>query len=257
MPIEKLDRTVFKLTGEGVVAWLEGLTTNSLKKPISFNALLTPQGKIIADFFVAHDGNALLIDTADKFAIPLFKRLCMYRLRAPIDIEQTELNVYAVWNGHGDEGEIDPRNQALGRRLITEDFLIADGNYDAHRLKLGVVDSAYDFETATTFPANANMDILNGVDFKKGCFVGQEVVSRMKRMTTVKKRMQAFTLPQGQKVAIGDKIMAEQRVIGDVLYVSGAAGMAMIRLDRLAAADVPLSLNAADIQLIAPTEATV
>jgi len=247
MPIAQLDRTVFRLSGAGVAAWLEGLTTNSLSKPISFNALLTPQGKIIADFFVTHDADSLRLDTPDKFAASLFKRLKMYRLRAPIDITQTDLNVYAIWDGPeqnkmGEEGHIDPRLHALGRLLITDNYLETDGDYNAHRLSLGVPDSAHDFETVTTFPADANMDLMNGVDFKKGCFVGQEVVSRMKRMTTVKKRMRGIIL--NGPAQVGDKIKAGERVIGDMLHVheiigrenmrQKTMGIAMIRLDRLA-----------------------
>ena len=253
MPIARLDRTVFRLSGDGVSAWLEGLTTNNLSAPISFNALLTPQGKIIADFFVTHEADSLRLDTPDKFAASLFKRLKMYRLRAPIDITQTELNVYAIWDGPeqnkiGEEGHIDPRLPALGRRLITSDYLETDGDYNAHRLSLGVPDSAYDFETVTTFPADANMDLMNGVDFKKGCFVGQEVVSRMKRMTTVKKRMRGIILSGPAQV--GDKIKAGERVIGDVLHVHGQMGIAMIRLDRLAAAEISPTLNDAPVTIM-------
>jgi len=256
MPIAQLDRTVFRLSnkdgGEGVAAWLDGLTTNSLTAPINFAALLTPQGKIIADFFVTHDGDTLRLDTPVKFADALFKRLRMYRLRAPIEIETTELNVYAIWNGEGDEGHADPRLPALGRRLITDAYLGGsldeDGDYNAHRLSLGVVDSAYDFETATTFPADANMDLMQGVDFKKGCFIGQEVVSRMKRMTTVKKRMRGIVLDDAAKT--GDKIKAGERVIGDVLHAQGDMGIAMIRLDRLASAEVSPTLNGAPVEIM-------
>ena len=268
MPIARLDRTVFRLSGEGVKPWLEGLMTNTLSAPISFNALLTPQGKIIADFFVTHEADSLLLDTPDKFAESLFKRLKMYRLRAPIEIAQTKLNAYAIWDGleqnmMGDEGHIDPRLPALGRRLIKPDDLEADGDYNAHRLSLGVPDSAYDFETMTTFPADANMDLLNGVDFKKGCFIGQEVVSRMKRMTTVKKRMRGIIL-SGRSQS-GDKIIAGERVIGDVLHVHGqmgqetighenigheTIGIAMIRLDRLAAAQISPTVNGTPVTIM-------
>ncbi|MEP1230499.1 MAG: hypothetical protein ABJG88_07470, partial [Litorimonas sp.] len=248
MPIARLDRTIFRLSGDSAATWLEGLTTNTLSVPISFNALLTPQGKIIADFFVTHDGDDLLLDTPEKFAPALFKRLRMYRLRAPIDITQTDLNIYAIWEGEGEEGYADPRHSSLGRRLITADYLDADGDYNAHRLSLGVVDSAYDFETITTFPADANMDLMAGVDFKKGCFVGQEVVSRMKRMTTVKKRMRGIVLSADAR--IGDKIKTDERIIGDVLHIHNNLGIAMIRLDRLAAAQVSPSLNSKPLTIM-------
>ncbi len=243
MPIALLDRSVFRLSGEGVTEWLDGLITNSLKAPLTFTALLTPQGKIIADFFVTKEGDDLLIDTPTKFTADLFKRLRMYKLRAPIeitDITETH-NVYAIWDGEGDEGHADPRHSSLGRRLMSSAFLDADGDYDAHRLSLGVADSALDFETLTTFPADANMDLMNGVDFKKGCFVGQEVVSRMKRMTTVKKRMRGLILQSETKT--GDKIMAGERVIGDVYHAHENLAMGLIRLDRLSAADVNPTIN--------------
>ena len=87
----------------------------------------------------------------------------------------------------GELGYDDPRHGTLGQRLITPDYLDGNGDYNAHRLSLGVVDSAYDFGTAQMFPADVNMDIMNGVDFKKGCFVGQEIVARMKHKTDLRK----------------------------------------------------------------------
>jgi folate-binding protein YgfZ len=110
-----------------------------------------------------------------------------------------------------------------------------------------VVESEWDFESVTTFPADANMDLMNGVDFKKGCFVGQEVVSRMKRMTTVKKRMRGLVL--SGNATPGDKIMAGERVIGDVLYVHGKMGMGLIRLDHLKAAEVDPTINGDDVEI--------
>ena len=249
MPITQLNRSVFRLSGEDATAWLDGLISNSLTGTMTFAALLTPQGKIIADFFVTKEGEDLLLDTPTKFAPDLFKRLRMYKLRAPIeitDITETH-NVYAIWDGEGEDGHADPRHVTLGRRLITKDYLDAEGDYNAHRLSLGVVDSEWDFETVTTFPADANMDLMNGVDFKKGCFVGQEVVSRMKRMTTVKKRMRGLVLNGAAKA--GDRIMAGERVIGDVKHVHGQMGMGLIRLNRLKSAEVEPTINDVNVQI--------
>lgn len=233
MPITRLDRSIFKLSGDGVSAWLEGIITNSLKTELSFAALLTPQGKIIADFFVTKDGDDLIIDTPKKFGQLLFKRLRMYKLRAPIKITDLseELSVYALWGGVGDEGHVDPRHDKLGRRFISADSIEGDGDYNAHRLSLSVVESEWDFDTQDVFPADANMDLMNGVDFQKGCFVGQEVVSRMKRMTTVKKRMRGVVF-SGPAEA-NDKVLAAERVIGEILSVHDNRGMALIRLNRL------------------------
>ena len=241
MPIDRLDRTVFSLSGEGVEDWLSGLITNDLSEEITFAALLTPQGKIIADFFIYRWYEGLLLDTPRKFAADLHKRLRMYRLRVPIEIEETDLSVHAVWDDGPAGGFKDPRHASLGRRIVSTRSFKSTGDYNAHRLTLGVPDSQWDFETAKVFPADANMDLLNGVNFSKGCFVGQEVVSRMKRMTTVKKRMRGIIL-EGNAEA-GDRILSGERVIGDVLHTNSKAGMAMMRLDRLRNAEHRLTLN--------------
>ena len=248
MSITRLPRTVFHISGENVEDWLSGLLTNSLEADISFAALLTPQGKIIADMFIHRTIDGFHLETPTKFAADLFKRLKMYRLRAPIEIKQTEDNVYALWDEDEPQGIADPRLPSLGYRLITSDTLSGDGDYNAHRLSFGVADSEWDFETAKVFPADANMDRLNGVNFSKGCFVGQEVVSRMKRMTTVKKRMRGIIL-EGEAKA-GDRILSGERVIGDVLNIHGNMGMAMIRLDRLKAAEIGLTLNGAPVEIM-------
>lgn len=261
MPIAKLDRAIFKLSGDGVEAWLDGLITNSIAKHgLTFAALLTPQGKIIADFFIAREGESLLLETPTKFSADLFKRLRMYKLRAPIEIEDLSEThaVYAIWatpedGGEGAEGHADPRQPALGYRLITRDTLPTTGDYNAHRLSLGIPESEWDFDTVTTFPADANMDLINGVDFKKGCFVGQEVVSRMRRMTTVKKRFRAVVLEgkaPTQTIKSGDKILSGERVIGEMLSVHNTMGMAMIRLDRFAAAEQPPTVEGRGIQIM-------
>lgn len=250
MPIARLNRSIFHLSGEGLLPWLDGIITNNLQSDLTFTALLTPQGKIIADFFVTKDGDTLFIDTPSKFSADLFKRLRMYKLRAPIDITDVseDYHVYALWDGEGDEGFIDSRHPALGRRFISQDVIDADGDYNAHRLSLGVVESEWDFETVTTFPADANMDLMNGVDFKKGCFVGQEVVSRMKRMTTVKKRMRGVVL-SGVADA-GDKIMGGERVLGELLHVHGKIAIAMVRLDRWQASEVSPTVNDEEITIM-------
>jgi len=110
------------------------------------------------------------------------------------------------------------------------------------------VASECEFETITTVPADANMDLRNGVDFKKGCFVGQEVVSRMKRMTIVKKRMRGLIL--NGDAAPRDKIMAGERVIGDVLHVHGQMGIGLIRLDRLKAAEIEPTIGGVIVSIM-------
>lgn len=228
-------RTVLKLSGENVHDWFSGLITNSLRGPVTFAALLTPQGKIIADFFVTDRGDHLLIDTTPDMGGALHKRLKMYRLRAPIEIDDVSdtHHVSCLWGVEDgcEIGDPDPRMPALGRRLIADRLTPDTGDWDRHRLSLGVPDSEWDFGVQTTFPADACMDQLNGVDFNGGCFVGQEVVSRMKRMTTVRKRMRGLVLSAPAEA--GDKIKCGERSVGQVLHVNGLQGLALVRLDRL------------------------
>lgn len=235
MLIERRDRTIIRLAGEGVRDWLSGLVTNSLTGPVTFAALLMPQGKIIADFFVTDQGDCLLLDTTVDMGVALLKRLKLYRLRAPIEIEDVsnQHHVYCLWNCDDDceLGHIDPRLPALGRRMISADMKDTTGDWDNYRLSLGVPDSEWDFGIQTTFPADACMDQLNGVDYHGGCFVGQEVVSRMKRMTTVRKRMRGVILTGAAET--GDAIKVGERTVGQILHVNTGKAMALIRLDRL------------------------
>jgi folate-binding protein YgfZ len=255
MSVSRLNRSLLRLTGDNVKEWLSGLVTNTLTQDMNFAALLTPQGKIIADFFVTKDETGLILDTPRKFGSLLEKRLALYKLRAPIQIDNIsdEYSVYAIWGDEKGQEETfqsydDPRHASLGRRVISKSDIPGDGDYNAHRLSLGVVESEWDFETSTTFPADANMDLMHGVDFKKGCFIGQEVVSRMKRMTTVKKRMRGVIL-EGSAQA-GDKIMGGDRVIGELLSVHEQMGMAMIRLNRWKEAEVEPTINDMNIEIM-------
>ncbi|MDG2361173.1 MAG: hypothetical protein P8L81_02270 [Hellea sp.] len=250
MPIANLNRCIISLSGDGVSEWLESLITNNLSSDISFSALLTPQGKIISDFFITKSHERLIIDAPKKNKEVLIKRLNIYKLRAPVIIEDiTErMNVYALWDIKNSPGLIDPRKVALGTRLLTADYLETAGDYDTHRLSLGIVDSEWDFETGTTFPANSNMDQMNGIDFKKGCFVGQEVVSRMKRMTDVKKRMRSVELTK--EATAGDKIICEGRVVGNLVHVNKNYAMAVIRFERLKNSEKSITVNNEKINIL-------
>ena len=251
MPICRLNRTILSLKGDDVVGFLNGLITNSLHSDLTFAALLTPQGKIIADFFVHRISNEhVMLETSEKFGKTLALRLKMYKLRAKINMEDisADYDVYALWDGEGDVGLSDPRHPALGQRWLTKTQNLSpkhtSEDYDLHRLKLAIPDSMWDFGTEQMFPADANMDILNGVDYKKGCFIGQEVVSRMHRKTTVRKRMRGVKL-SGTAQA-GDRLKAGGRTVGTLNHVrpnhvrpnhvSSGVGMALVRLDRLASA---------------------
>jgi len=266
MPICRLDRTIISLKGDDVAGFLNGLITNSLNSDLTFAALLTPQGKIIADFFVhrVSDGN-LVLETPEKFGKILALRLKMYKLRAKIDIEDisNSYNIYALWANkteecEGEVGRTDPRRPKLGQRLLTEAGSLSPEHtredYDLHRLSLGVPDSTWDFGTEQMFPADTNMDTLNGVDYKKGCFIGQEVVSRMHRKAVVRKRMRAVKLSgSAQKAAkAGAKLKAGGRTVGTLSHVRNDVGIALVRLDRLAAATDVVMINDAQVEILEP-----
>ena len=247
MPSATRPRHVLKLTGETVRPWLEGLITNSLSAPVTFAALLTPQGKIIADFMVTDRGDHLLLDTTPEMGPGLAKRLAMYKLREAVEIEDVSAThpLTCYWGGEG-PGEADPRHPALG----TRDFGGAGsgGDYDAHRLSLGVPDSEWDYGPNSTFPQDACMDQLNGVDYGKGCFVGQEVVSRMKRLGSVRKRMRGAVL--SGPAERGDPVKAGTRTVGQVLHANGSMAMVLARLDRLREATESPTVRGARVDIM-------
>ena len=251
MPVCTRPRTVLALQGGSVRPWLEGLITNTLSAPVTFAALLTPQGKIIADFFVTEDGDALLLDTTKAMGAGLAKRLSMYRLRAPIEIEDVSDThpVHVIWDADDDApGHADPRHPSLGHRVVGAAMSATGGDYDAHRLSLGVPDSEWDFGPVSTFPMDACMDQLGGVNYAKGCFVGQEVVSRMKRMSSVRKRMRGLVLDGPAES--GDSIKAGERTVGKVLHVNGNLAMALVRIDRLREASESPTLRGERVQIM-------
>ncbi len=256
MPICRLNRTIFYLKGDGVADFLNGLITNNLNSDLTFAALLTPQGKITADFFVHKVGDHLVLETAEKFGKILALRLKMYKLRAKIDIEDVSdsFDVYALWDGQGNVGLTDPRHPALGQRYLAATGTLSPEHspedYDLHRLNLGVPDSTYDFDTEKMFPADANMDLLHGVDYKKGCFIGQEVVSRMHRKTEVRKRMRAVKLSGAAQA--GDALKAGGRTVGTLNHVRNDVGMALVRLDRLASANDSVLVNDIFAEILEP-----
>jgi folate-binding protein YgfZ len=258
------DRGVVKVAGGEASTFLNGLLTADVAdvspQRARFAALLTPQGKIIADFIVAADDGALLLDCPREVASTLADRLKFYKLRAKVTIEDLSatLAVMAFWDGAAPVGGIsytDPRLPALGQRTIVEpsrapqvaaqagaDLVSADA-YETHRIALGVPRGGVDFAYGDAFPHEADMDQLNGVDFDKGCYVGQEVVSRVQHRGTARNRVVPVSSAGGALPQAGTPVMAGDKQVGQTGSASGDRGLAMLRLDRLAdaeAAGVPL-----------------
>jgi folate-binding protein YgfZ len=236
--------------GQDARKYLQGLITNNIGKAEGGKAihtgLLSPQGKILFDFFVVPQGDGFLLDVAKEKAEELLKRLGFYRLRAQVEIvEEPALAVAAIWGERPrpPEGGIfyaDPRLPELGfRAFLPKDMslaelgceAVAEADYHALRVKLGVPEGGRDYAFGDTFPHEALFDELNGVDFTKGCYVGQEVVSRMEHRGTARKRIVRVDGAAPLR-ASGASIEADGVPIGTLGSVSGRSGLAMIRLDR-------------------------
>jgi len=243
-------RSVLRVGGAEARKYLQGLITNDIGKAQGAEAihagLLSPQGKILFDFFALGAGDGFLIDVAQEKAAELLKRLVFYRLRAQVEItEEPSLAVAAAWGGTPrlPEGAMlyaDPRLSELGFRILVPKGTQAaelgcapapEEDYHAFRISLGVPEGGLDYGFGHAFPHEALFDQLNGVDFKKGCYVGQEVVARMQFRGTARKRIVPVegetSLP-----APGAGIEADGMPIGTIGSVNGASGLALIRLDR-------------------------
>jgi folate-binding protein YgfZ len=223
-----------------VTADVEGLNDGEARHA----ALLTPQGKILFDFFILADKERFLIDCAD--AEGLLRRLGLYKLRAKVDLGlEAELAVAAAWGGEAPSAlphvlaYADPRLAGFGWRLIgplqtLKGLANADRvAYHARRIAAGLTDAS-DIGSGEVFPHEANLDQLGGVSFAKGCYVGQEVVSRMQHRGTARSRMVPVTITG--KGEPGTPVTAGERAIGRLLSTAGSAGLALIRLDRAEAA---------------------
>lgn len=264
-------RGVLRLAGPDARKYLQGLITSDIDKAQEGQAihagLLSPQGKILFDFFVVGADGGYLIDAAQEKAGELAKRLAFYRLRAQVEIgEETALAVAAAWGGapRAPEGAIvytDPRLPELGFRILLQAganvgdlgcTAATEVDYHARRIRLGVPEGGLDYGFGEAFPHEALFDQLNGVDFAKGCYVGQEVVSRMEHRGTARKRMVPVE-GEARLPASGTSIDAGGVPIGTLGSVSGTSGLALIRLDRaeealargtpLTAADVKITLH--------------
>ncbi len=248
------DRGVVEVAGADAVKFLHNLLTNDVNAlqagEARFAALLSPQGKILADFLVfareTEDGLAFLLDCSSALVADLLRRLTFYRLRANIAISDRSADFASLaFPDAAEKPEVDalalapdPRSPSLGWRGLATHEAAAKiaatprDAYEARRIAAGVPDGGVDFTYGDAFPHEANMDRLAGVDFKKGCFVGQEVVSRMKHRGTVRKRVTLFHA-EGPAPAPGTPVTAGEVEIGVTGSRLGEEGLALIRLDKL------------------------
>jgi tRNA-modifying protein YgfZ len=247
------ERSTVAVEGPDAHKFLQDLITNDLDLLKSQSAvhagLLSPQGKVLFEFIVVQTERGFVLDTVRARAKDLVKRLTLYKLRAKIEISDRgdDQGVYAAW-GEGAEqvaqGYADPRLAGLGVRIVRpKDAAIAETEdvaaYEAHRIALGVPEADKDYALGDTFPHEACFDILHGVAFDKGCFVGQEVVSRMQHRGTARKRFMivegdAALPPAKTEVTAGEE--PARAAIGAMGSSVGTSGLALVRLDRAAEA---------------------
>lgn len=259
------ERGVLALSGDDAREFLQGLITNDIENvsPTSaiYAALLTPQGKFLHDFFITEHKGRFLLDCNAERMPDLIKRLTMYRMRSKVEIaDESDKWSVGVLLSTGDEGEtdaarppgaattrfdgvsyIDPRHAGLGERTIrltdeddtfpTDEALLAKNRatYDALRISLGIPDTDRDLIADKSMPLESGFDELHGVDFNKGCYVGQEVTARMKHRNLVKKRLFPVTLDGD--AAPGAVVKAGDVEAGELRSVTGNRAIALLRLD--------------------------
>jgi len=282
------DRGAVKVAGDGARNFLHGLVTTDIANlqtgEARFCALLTPQGKIIADFIVVEappgDGGGFFLDVARAQVAALVEKLNLYKLRAKVMIEDLSsiLGVLATWDGPaaataaagsakpGGLAYVDPRLPALGARVMLPPHLAASAaanlgailveaeEYETHRIALGVPQGGLDFDYGDAFPHESDMDQLAGIDFQKGCYVGQEVVSRMEHRGTARTRAVRVKF-DGAAPGPGTPIYAGARQLGHLGSSAAGYGIALLRLDRVREAlslDQALTAGGIPVHVVKP-----
>ena len=266
------NRGIIRISGPDAIKLLDGIITNNLARlkdhPAIHSGLLSPQGKIQFDFFLVREGEDLLLETAKERIPSLIQRLTLYRLRADVAFEDQseQLTVMVAWGAQLDApGGVlsysDPRNGDLGQRLILPKDRVSElpgqpisvEDYHAHRIMIGVPEAELDYALGDTFPHEALYDQLHSVDFRKGCYIGQEVVSRMQHRGTARKRI--VPVKATSDLESGARVTAGEASIGTVSSVSHARGLALIRLDRAheaAGKSLPLTAGNAELTIEQP-----
>lgn len=226
-------RRILRLTGSDTEEFLQNLVTNDvakLKKGLVYAALLTPQGKYIADFFLKCDGDDILLDVAEPLADDLVRRLTMYKLRADVTISEPGLHLHRGTGPAPEDALPDPRHPDMGWRAYREAPESDDGSdWDAIRVTHCIPESGIEL-TPDTFVLEAGFEALNGVDFKKGCYVGQEVTARMKHKTELRKGLRVVAVDGPTES--GGEIFSDGKTAGTLFTRSGDRAIAYVRLDR-------------------------
>ncbi len=257
------DRRLIRVSGTGAEEFLNNLITADVENlpegEARAAALLTPQGKILFDFLIWRDGGDYLIETGVAEQDALLRRLTMYKLRAPVDLKaETVEGVSVFWNETAPTAGIrDGRFGKGGIDLYRMPGASASGDiaaYDALRVEHGIAESGRDYALQDAFPHDVLMDVNDGVSFKKGCFVGQEVVSRMKHRGTARRRVVTVSA-EGALPTSGTEMTADGKPVGTLGTVCGNRALAIVRIDRIAdafASGTPLLAETVPVTVALP-----
>ena len=231
-------RALIRVHGPDARPFLHNLLTQDVETisegELRFGALLSPPGRLLFDLFIFGEADGVLLDVAVERREALIQRLSMYKLRAAVSVEADERAVFVGWGGAVEGFAIDPREAALGGRRYGGEVETnaSEDDWQAHRLTVGAPDPTNDAPADKTYPIEANFDLLNGIDFRKGCFIGQETTSRMKRRGTIKNRMMPLEF-DGPAPAFGAELLNGELRAGEVLSGRDGVAMALVRVDRL------------------------
>lgn len=235
------DHVLIRVDGPEAGHFLQNLITTDVEElgtsAAAPGALLTPQGKILFDFLIWRDGDGFVLDTTEGQRDALVKRLAMYKLRSKVEVAAgSETGVTVIWGDEFPEGAIeDLRFSAAGIPVARIPGHHGDHpreGYEALRVLAGVVESGHDYALEDAFPHDISLDLNKGVSFRKGCYVGQEVVSRMQHRGTARRRT-VIVSAQGPLPPTGTTITASGKAIGTLGTVAGTRGLAIVRIDRI------------------------
>lgn len=250
--IARLDsRALIRVSGPDAKPFLHNLLTQDVETlapaTLRFGSLLSPPGRLLFDLFLWGEGDGVLLDVAADRRDALAQRLAMYRLRAAVTVEADGRAVFASWPETAEGFTTDPRTPGLGGRRYggEADANATEADWQSHRLAVGVPDPTADAPSDKTYPIEADFDLLNGIDFQKGCFVGQETTSRMKRRGSIKNRMLPITF-QGPPPPFGAEVLNGELRAGEVLSGQDGAAIALLRLDRL---EGPLTVDGRPVEV--------
>ena len=240
MSIARLDsRALIRVSGPDARPFLHNLLTQDVETltpgALRFGALLSPPGRLLFDLFLWGEEDAVVLDVAAERRKALIQRLTLYKLRAKVEIMPLADAVFVAWGADIPEGFVpDPRLAELGGRRWGDQggTDATEADWQAHRLGLGVPDPTADTLLDKTYPIEADFDLLNGIDFHKGCFIGQETTSRMKRRGTIKNRMMAIAF-DGPAPERGAEVLNGELRAGEVMTGAQGRAIALMRLDRL------------------------